>query len=58
MAHRVTCQASTTATCRPGWWPWSTCHVPRRYLASTSRGPAPPPGEPQRPRRRIRFCWN
>lgn len=29
---------------------------PRGYPASTSRGPAPPPGEPQRPRRRIRFC--
>ena len=49
-ARRVTSQTSTTATRRPSWRPRSTCHVPRRYLASNSRRPcAAPQGEPQRP---------
>jgi len=43
---------------RPSWWPWSTCHLLRRYLASTSRGwPwACAASGPQPQRRRIRFC--
>lgn len=53
-----TCRAIQAAICQQASWPRSTCALPRRYLPSTFRRPATPPGagQPQRPRRRIRFC--